>query len=133
MFPRTLLKLLSPAVRARDARAVGRRASVELEHIGRKTGKTYHTLVRGFRTGHVVVIPANFGAQSDWVQNVLSAGGCRIREMEKFRQMGTPRLIAISDARPYLPLWFYIGLRYVILTKPALKNNLLSWGSVIGG
>jgi hypothetical protein len=67
-----------------------------------------------------VVIPANFGAQSDWIQNVLNAGGCRVRELEGFRQMGAPRLLSISEARPYLPLWFYIGLRYVVGTKHCL-------------
>ncbi|MFT4085776.1 MAG: nitroreductase family deazaflavin-dependent oxidoreductase [Gordonia sp. (in: high G+C Gram-positive bacteria)] len=45
-----------------------------VEHVGRKSGKTYQTPVLAW-TGHDrLSVPLVYGADSDWVRNVLAAG-----------------------------------------------------------
>ncbi|HEX3647160.1 MAG TPA: nitroreductase family deazaflavin-dependent oxidoreductase [Pseudonocardiaceae bacterium] len=45
-------------------------------HTGRKSGKTYRTPVNMFRTDTGYRIALTYGPESDWVRNVLAAGGC---------------------------------------------------------
>jgi deazaflavin-dependent oxidoreductase (nitroreductase family) len=45
-------------------------------HTGRKSGKTYRTPVSMFRTESGYRIALTYGPQSDWVRNVVAAGGC---------------------------------------------------------
>jgi deazaflavin-dependent oxidoreductase (nitroreductase family) len=46
-----------------------------VEHRGRKTGRRYTTPVAARRTNGGFVISLAFGAQVDWYQNLLAAGG----------------------------------------------------------
>lgn len=45
-------------------------------HTGRKSGKKYRTPVSMFRTDAGYRIALTYGPQSDWVRNVVAAGGC---------------------------------------------------------
>src|SRR5262245_8080386 len=47
-------------------------------HTGRRTGRTYRTPVNVFRNGERYLFALTYGAQSDWVRNVLAAGRCGI-------------------------------------------------------
>jgi deazaflavin-dependent oxidoreductase (nitroreductase family) len=47
-----------------------------VHHRGRKSGREYHTPVKLFRRGKDIVITLPYGSNSDWVRNVLAAGGC---------------------------------------------------------
>ena len=47
-----------------------------VEHSGRRSGRPYRTPVNVFRCGASYVIALTYGVESDWVQNVLAAGGC---------------------------------------------------------
>src|SRR5947209_1601476 len=47
-------------------------------HIGRRSAKTYQTPINLFRDGDVYRIALTYGAESDWVRNVLAAGGCTV-------------------------------------------------------
>jgi deazaflavin-dependent oxidoreductase (nitroreductase family) len=48
-------------------------------HVGRHSGRVYHTPVNVFRDGDKYVFALTYGADSDWVQNVIAADGCEIR------------------------------------------------------
>ncbi len=50
-----------------------------VSHIGRKSGRTYRTPVNAFRTDDGYIIALTYGAESDWVKNVLAAGSCEIQ------------------------------------------------------
>src|SRR2546421_3891487 len=50
-----------------------------LTHIGRKSGKIYRTPVNVFRSGNGFVIVLTYSSKSEWVKNVLAAGGCQIQ------------------------------------------------------
>jgi deazaflavin-dependent oxidoreductase (nitroreductase family) len=62
-------------------------------HSGRRSGRVYHTPVNIFRTpkGHVVALP--YGPGSDWVRNVLAAGGCEVVTRGRTVKLAKPRLV----------------------------------------
>ena len=50
-----------------------------VEHRGRSSGRVYRTPVAVARTADGFMIPIPFGEGTQWVKNVLAAGGCRLR------------------------------------------------------
>ncbi len=49
-----------------------------LTHGGRKSGKLYRTPVNVFRVPEGFLIALTYGRESEWVKNVLAAGGCEL-------------------------------------------------------
>jgi deazaflavin-dependent oxidoreductase (nitroreductase family) len=47
-------------------------------HRGRKSGREYRTPVKVFRRGDSYVVSLPYGSESDWVKNVVAAGGCEL-------------------------------------------------------
>jgi deazaflavin-dependent oxidoreductase (nitroreductase family) len=45
-------------------------------HVGRRSKREYETPVNVFRAPDGYVIALTYGPSSDWVKNVLAAGGC---------------------------------------------------------
>ena len=61
-----------------------------VEHVGRRSGRPYRTPVNLFHDGERYVIALTYGQQSEWVQNVLAAGGCTVRTRGKRITVGSP-------------------------------------------
>ena len=122
--PVTFPRLLMPLSRRFDAlalRLAGRAAFADLEHVGRRTGTVRHTPVRAFRRGDAVVIGVNFGNRSDWVQNVLAAGSCRMHLGRELLDLTDPRLVPVADGVRDMPRLFGLGLRFVVRTRECLR------------
>jgi deazaflavin-dependent oxidoreductase (nitroreductase family) len=49
-----------------------------VEHRGRRSGRVFHTPVNLFPVEGGFVIALTYGPDTDWVKNVLAAGGCHI-------------------------------------------------------
>jgi deazaflavin-dependent oxidoreductase (nitroreductase family) len=47
-------------------------------HRGRRSGRQYRTPVKLFRRGDGYLVSLPYGQDSDWVKNVLAAGGCHL-------------------------------------------------------
>jgi len=47
-------------------------------HVGRKSGRVYRTPVNVFRAPNGFLIALTYGRESEWVKNVLAAGGCEL-------------------------------------------------------
>jgi deazaflavin-dependent oxidoreductase (nitroreductase family) len=47
-------------------------------HAGRKSGKLYRTPVNVFRAPEGFLIALTYGRDSEWVKNVVAAGGCQL-------------------------------------------------------
>jgi deazaflavin-dependent oxidoreductase (nitroreductase family) len=62
-------------------------------HRGRRSGKEYQTPVNVFPTADGVRIALTYGADSDWVKNVLAAGGCRLRTRGRELSLADPRVV----------------------------------------
>jgi deazaflavin-dependent oxidoreductase (nitroreductase family) len=61
-------------------------------HSGRRSGRSYQTPVNVFTAGNGYVFALTYGPDTDWVKNVLAAGGCELRTRGKAIQLGSPRL-----------------------------------------
>lgn len=125
-FPRILSAIHRDFINKIALRVVGRSAIADLEHAGRSSGRRYHTPVRAFRTGDTVVIAINFGTRSDWLRNVLAAGGCRMRLRKQFMELSNPRVVPIDQALAGMPRVFGFGLRYVVRTRQCLELSVVS-------
>jgi deazaflavin-dependent oxidoreductase (nitroreductase family) len=49
-----------------------------LTHMGRKSGKVYRTPVNVFPVSEGFLIALTYGRESEWVKNVVAAGGCQL-------------------------------------------------------
>ena len=54
-----------------------------LTQVGRKSGKVYRTPVNVFRASNGFIIALTYSSQSEWVKNVLAAGGCNPNSREE--------------------------------------------------
>ena len=64
-----------------------------LTHVGRKSGKVYRTPVNVFRASSGFIIALTYSSQSEWVKNVLAAGGCELKTRGKKYQLSSPRVV----------------------------------------
>jgi len=69
-----------------------------LEHVGRKSGKPYPTPLSVFSTDDGVAILLTYGPNRDWLKNIMSAGGARMRRYGKTIELTDPRMVPRSQA-----------------------------------
>ena len=69
-----------------------------LEHVGRKSGKPYRTPLSVFSTDDGVAILLTYGPNRDWLKNIMSAGGARMRRYGKTIELTDPRMVPRSQA-----------------------------------
>lgn len=63
-----------------------------ISHVGRKSGRIYHTPVSAFRTDDGFIIALTYGPDSDWVKNVVSAGWCELQTRGRRMRLFSPRI-----------------------------------------
>jgi len=62
-------------------------------HRGRTSGRQYRTPVNVFpRPGDRYVLALTYGADTDWVKNVIAAGGCELLTRGAHIELTAPRL-----------------------------------------
>jgi deazaflavin-dependent oxidoreductase (nitroreductase family) len=64
-----------------------------IRHVGRRSGRLYRTPVNLFRSSDRYVIALTYGAERDWVKNVLAAGGCGAETRGRTVQLTDPRVV----------------------------------------
>jgi deazaflavin-dependent oxidoreductase (nitroreductase family) len=72
-----------------------------VEHAGRTSGTVRRTPINVFRhgpSGYVVAL--TYGADTQWVRNVLAAGGCRLRTRGRWVELTAPRRFHDPSRRP---------------------------------
>jgi deazaflavin-dependent oxidoreductase (nitroreductase family) len=74
-----------------------------VHHRGRKSGRAYRTPVKVFRRGADYLITLPYGAGSDWVRNVIAAGGCELATRGRRVRLGAPTLCGEEQARAAIP------------------------------
>jgi deazaflavin-dependent oxidoreductase (nitroreductase family) len=62
-------------------------------HVGRRSGVTRSNPVNLFQHGDELVIALTYGADSQWVKNVLAAGGCEVLTRGRTLGLIEPRLV----------------------------------------
>ena len=83
-----------------------------LTHVGRKSGKVYRTPINVFRASNGFVIALTYSSQSEWVKNVLAAGGCELKTRGKNYQLSAPKVLHDPTRRRF-PVPVRIVLRIV--------------------
>jgi deazaflavin-dependent oxidoreductase (nitroreductase family) len=64
-----------------------------LVHAGRTSGKRYETPVNVFTRPTGFVLALTYGTQSDWVRNVVAAGGCELITRGRRYRLSDPEII----------------------------------------
>jgi deazaflavin-dependent oxidoreductase (nitroreductase family) len=72
-------------------------------HRGRRSGRRYETPVNVFPAEDGYVFALTYGPDTDWVRNVLAAGGCELRTRGRTVRLVSPRLYHDEDRRGIRP------------------------------
>jgi deazaflavin-dependent oxidoreductase (nitroreductase family) len=106
-----------PAVNRRVVNPVSRRFAGRLPpfaivvHMGRTSGKEYHTPILAFRSPTGFAIALTYGPKTDWVRNVLAAGTCTLEYRRVAAPLANPRLVHTAEVRQLLPAPIRLALR----------------------
>jgi deazaflavin-dependent oxidoreductase (nitroreductase family) len=83
-----------------------------LTHVGRKSGKVYRTPVNVFRAHDAFIIALTYSSGSEWVKNVLAAGGCELKTRGNKYQLSAP-IVVHDPTRRRFPVLVRVVLRLV--------------------
>jgi deazaflavin-dependent oxidoreductase (nitroreductase family) len=83
-----------------------------LTHVGRKSSKVYRTPINVFRASNGFIIALTYSSQSEWVKNVLAAGGCELKTHGKKYQLSAPNVVR-DPMRRRFPIPVRVVLRIV--------------------
>ena len=72
-----------------------------LTHVGRKSGKVYRKPINVFRASNGFIIALTYSSQSEWVKNVLAAGGCELKTRGKKYQLSAPKVVRDPTRRRF--------------------------------
>ena len=94
-----------------------------LHHRGRRSGREYAVPVgvRATADGYFIALP--FGERTQWVHNVLAAGGCTLRWRGEDLAMADPTIVGADTAASAFPLaqrWMLrvVGVQRFIRLRP---------------
>ena len=73
-------------------------------HTGRRSGRRYQTPVNVFPAADGYLLALTYGPDSDWVKNVLAAGGCELVTRGRTVRLVTPQLVHDENRRGIRPV-----------------------------
>jgi deazaflavin-dependent oxidoreductase (nitroreductase family) len=92
-------------------------------HVGRQTGRAYQTPVNMFRDGERYVFALTYGADSQWVRNVMAAGSCEVRTHGSTVRLCEPRIFTDRERRvvpvPVRPVLRLLDVNDFLSMRPA--------------
>ena len=74
-----------------------------VQHRGRRSGRPYRTPINVFRVSGGYVAALTYGTDTDWVKNVLAAGGCELEVRRRRVRLTDPRVVH-DETRHDMPL-----------------------------
>ena len=77
-----------------------------LRHVGRRSGKTYETVIWVWPLGEGFVIALTYGSEVDWYRNMQAAGGGTVIWHKRVYDVGKPEPIDTETALPAFPAAF---------------------------
>jgi deazaflavin-dependent oxidoreductase (nitroreductase family) len=86
-------------------------------HVGRKTGRTYHTPINAFRRGDTYLFFLTYGSEVQWVENILASGRCSLRARGHDVTLVEPELINDPELRPAPPIVRFMEKRLAGVTE----------------
>jgi deazaflavin-dependent oxidoreductase (nitroreductase family) len=106
-------------------RLAGHGSMVELEHVGRSSGRIYRTPLMAFRDGDTVTIALTYGPQVQWLKNVTAAGGCRMRLGGERLTLGPPHRLDVDEGLARTPSPQRLALRRLIRCRDFVELPVL--------
>lgn len=88
-------------------------------HAGRKSGRQFRTPVLGFRKKERIFVCLLYGSDSQWVKNVVAAGGCTVIRGGRTFAVTDPEVVERGRYEGDLPILaraFGSGLGILLLT-----------------
>lgn len=73
-------------------------------HRDRRSGRRYRTPVNVFRTQDGYLLALTYGADTDWVKNVVAAGGCQLQTRGRTIRLVAPHLFHDERRRRIRPV-----------------------------
>ena len=70
-----------------------------LTHVGRRSGTTFNVPVNIFRHDDRHVIALTYGRESQWVRNVVAAGGCEVLTRGRRVRLTDPEIVHDPERR----------------------------------
>jgi deazaflavin-dependent oxidoreductase (nitroreductase family) len=113
----------------RGGAVLGRGEIGLLEHVGRRTGTVRVTPVHPVRTneGFRIIVP--LGDESQWAQNVLAAGHCRLQVSGEVHELDEPRFLRprFVETVPAVLAGSleWLGFRYLVLRSFTARAGTL--------
>ena len=89
-----------------------------LEHVGRKSGKTYRTPLTVFTTDDGVAILLTYGPDRDWLKNITASGGGRLKRYGRAFAVADPHLVTKAEAAEHVT-----GLAKMVFPKLPFDNG----------
>lgn len=75
-----------------------------VHHVGRRSGRAFRTPVNLFPTEGGYVIALTYGPDTDWVKNILAAGGCDVETRGRRVPCTRPRVYRDPGRRHIRPV-----------------------------
>ncbi|MFP3913912.1 MAG: nitroreductase family deazaflavin-dependent oxidoreductase [Actinomycetota bacterium] len=88
-----------------------------LEHVGRRSGRRYRIPLNLCRADGGFVFALTYGPDTDWVKNVMAAGGCSIRHRRRHYGLTRPRFLPTEEGMSHMPPPVRAMLRLVGVTE----------------
>ena len=97
----------------------GRRLSpvAVVVHRGRRSGRRYRTPALAFRADGGYVVALFYGADRDWVRNVLAAGSCTLERGGRRVELTAPRMLDLSEGMTLVPALMRPALRLLRVNR----------------
>jgi deazaflavin-dependent oxidoreductase (nitroreductase family) len=88
-------------------------------HRGRKSGRTYRTPVLAGISGETIVIGLPYGADADWVRNVMAAAGGSIVRRGRTRSITNVRVVERAElsSLPSRASWIARPLKHALVAR----------------
>ena len=106
-------QMVNPVTRPFAGRLPG---FVVVTHAGRSSGRRYRTPLFLLKRGDDYVFALTYGSSSDWVKNILAAGGCEIRVRGRDLRLVEPEVF-VDKTRRLMPLPYRLAGRAVLVTE----------------
>ncbi|TDC77771.1 nitroreductase family deazaflavin-dependent oxidoreductase [Actinomadura sp. 7K507] len=90
-------------------------------HKGRRSGREYRTPVTAFRSGRSLIVGLPYGADTDWVRNLIAEGRGGVERLGRVRRVGNPRVLTASEAGE-LPAAARYAARYMDVLVADLED-----------
>jgi deazaflavin-dependent oxidoreductase (nitroreductase family) len=95
-----------------------------IHHIGRRSGKSYETVIWVWKIREGFVIALTLGSEVDWYRNMKASNGGKVYWHRRLYVVGKPELIDTETALTAFPAFFRMLFRTVgkqmqfVLMKP---------------